>query len=171
MRLFLCLLLLGLIPKLLTKIKQEHRQRILAEQVPDFLDLLALTLQSGQNLEQALRALTQNPQNILEKMLNQELKNLHWGVSLDEVLKKLKTSIKISSFQQFLATIQRSRKLGVSLSETLVIQSDLIRQRRRQHAEELARTASIKISLPLVLFIFPALLILYLGPGILMLLQ
>jgi len=171
MKIFLLCLLFSLIPKLRAKIKQERREQILAQQVPDFLDLLALTLQSGQNLQQALLSLTQNPQNILEKIIQTELIQLKFGVSLDEILQNLRFQINIESFQQFLITLQRSRRLGISLAQTLSVQSDLIRQRRRQTAEELARTAAVKISLPLVLFIFPALLILYLGPGILLLLR
>ena len=100
-----------------------------------------------------------------------KLIELNWGRSLEAVFTDLSLEIKDEDFQHFLKSVIRAKKLGVSLSETLIIQAELLRTRRRQKAEELSRTASVKISVPLVLFIFPALLIIYIGPGILQLLE
>ncbi len=164
-------LLLYFLPNLWKRVQQEKFAQKLATQTPTFLDLLSLTLQSGQTLEQALSHLTNHPKNELENIIHDEMKTLHYGESLDQILQTLHQKIPSTSFGNLIRSIRQARTLGVSLAQTLEVQSDLIRTRRRQRAEELARTAAIKISLPLVLFIFPALLILYLGPGILMLLS
>ena len=96
---------------------------------------------------------------------------MEWGRSLEEVLSELKTVIPNLDFNHFLRSVVRAKSLGVSLQQTLVIQGELLRTCRRQRAEELSRTASVKISIPLVLFIFPTLLIIYIGSGILQLLE
>lgn len=148
-----------------------QRKRTIAREVPYFLDLLTLTLQGGGNLEQGLVATTQNYQGELSRTVADRLKELEWGRSLDDVFSDLKTEIEDEDFRHFLNSLLRAKKLGASLSETLAIQAELLRTRRRQQAEELSRTAAVKISVPLVLFIFPALLIIYIGPGILQLLE
>jgi len=147
----------------------KQNQRISAD-VPSFLDLLTLTLKSGVNLERALLLTTQNFASPLSTIVAEKLKELDWGRSLEAVFEDLKFEVEDDDFKHFLGSVIRTKNLGVSLSETLAIQSELLRTRRRQKAEELSRTASVKISVPLVLFIFPALLIIYIGPGILQLL-
>lgn len=170
----ICFLILWVIimsPDLYGLHKTLYLQRLYQKEVPYFLDLLTLTLQGGGNLEQALLATTKNYQSQLSLVIARKLKELNWGRSLEAVFKDLSLTIKDDDFQYFLTSVIRVKKLGVSLSQTLIIQSELLRTRRRQKAEELSRTAAVKISIPLVLFIFPALLIIYIGPGILQLLN
>jgi len=145
-------------------------QRKIEQEVPYFLDLLTLTLQSGSNLEQALISTTKCYESQLSKKISHRLQELNWGRSVEAILKDLKIEIRNEDFSHFLNSVTRAKKLGVSLSETLAIQVEILRTKRRQKAEALSRTAAVKISLPLVLFIFPALLIIYIGPGILQLL-
>jgi len=163
-------LLVTFIPDLYALQKLSQQNRKLSEDVPSFLDLLTLTLKSGVNLEQALTITTQNFSSPLSRVVAKRLKELDWGRSLEAVLNDLRLEIEDDDFKHFLNSVIRTKTLGVSLSETLSIQAGLLRTRRRQKAEELCRTASVKISVPLVLFIFPALLIIYIGPGILQLL-
>ncbi len=153
---------------LLKVLQQDDRQ--MEREVDYFLDLLTLTLQGGSNLEQALKSTTVHYESLLSQTVALKLKELDWGQSLESVLMSLKKGIKSDDFKHFLESVLRAKKLGVSLSETLIIQGEILRTRRRQKAEELSRTAAIKMSIPLVLFIFPSLLIIYIGPGILQLL-
>lgn len=164
-------ILLVMVPDLYLLSLKSKKEREIGEAVPYFLDLLTLTLQGGRNLEQALTATTKNYPSTLSTVMDKKLVELGWGRSLDDLFDELKTDIPDADFQHFLSSLLRAKKLGVSLSETLAIQTELLRTRRRQKAEELSRTASVKISVPLVLFIFPALLIIYIGPGILQLLE
>jgi len=141
------------------------------DEIPYFIDMVALTLETGMNIEQALIYITNNGRTRLSGLLKKHLKMMNMGKSLEEVMSEIKEYIPILEFENFISSILQSKKLGVSLSETLKIQSDLIRTKRRQRAEELGRKAAVKISVPLVFFIFPALLIIYIGPGILRLMQ
>lgn len=171
---FLFLLVWGLVmvlPDLFLLTVISRRQAQMSAEVPYFLDLLTLTLQGGGNLEKALQATTNNYQGALSEVVAKKLVELSWGRSLEDLFKELKEVVKDEDFQHFLGSLLRAKKLGVSLSETLAIQAELLRTRRRQQAEELSRTAAVKISIPLVLFVFPALLIIYIGPGILQLME
>lgn len=141
------------------------------EEMPYFIDMVALTLETGMNIEQALVYITNNGRTRLSALLKKNLKTIDMGKTLEDVLLDMKKHLPILEFENFISSILQSKKLGVSLAETLKIQSDLIRTQRRQQAEELGRKAAVKISVPLVFFIFPALLIIYIGPGILRLMQ
>lgn len=163
--------LVVLLPDLWLKARLATQQRRIGEQVPYFLDLLTLTLQGGGNLEQGLKATTQNYRSELSDTVAYKMRELDWGRPLDELFTELGQEVEDEDWQHFLNSLLRAKKLGVSLSDTLVVQAELMRTRRRQKAEELSRTAAVKISVPLVLFIFPALLIIYIGPGILQLLE
>lgn len=170
-RLLFLLVLTYVLPNLWLKMRQDKISRQLAQEVPYFLDLLVLTLKSGLNIEPALRHTAQNKKGILARVIEEKLEELALGKSLEDVFDDLKKELPNEEFKQFINSLLRAQKLGVSLAETLDIQSRLIRTKRRQRAETLSRTAAVKISLPLVLFIFPALLIVYIGPGLLQLIQ
>jgi len=165
-------LLLGLfvviyvVPDLWVRRNKIQQMQKFSQEVPYFIDLLALILQTGLNIQQSLTYVSQNKQGSIALVVRENLQLLNLGKSLESVLLKLRSEIPVPEWNHFLSSIIQSKQLGVSLSDTLEIQSRIIRTKRRQKAEELSRTAAVKISLPLVLFIFPALLILYIGPGI-----
>ena len=115
------LLLIGLwlvvymIPDLWLRVQIEKRIKKLETEVPYFIDLLALTLQTGMNIEQALRYISDKKKDILSVFVQRQLKLLSLGQSLESVLQMLRDQIKISDWQNFVSSIQQSKKLGVSL--------------------------------------------------------
>ena len=165
--LLLVFVLVFKIPDLWLQVQKEKRQKTFELEVPYFVDLLSLTLQTGMNLETSLRYVATNMQGSLSDEIRENLGGIEFGQSFESVLKRMTESVCVPEFADFIFNLNQAKKLGVSLSKTLKIQSNLIQTRRRQKAEELSRTASVKISIPLVLFVFPALLIIYLGPVIL----
>ena len=161
------LMLLFFIPDLWLQVQKEKRQKSFELQVPYFIDLLSLTLETGMGLERSMVYVSQEMQGTLAQEIRRQLQGLEYGISFEAVLSKCILSVGVEEFSHFISNLRQAKKLGVSLSQTLRIQSELINTRRQQKAEELSRTASVKISVPLVLFVFPALLIIYLGPVIL----
>lgn len=155
------------IPDLYIQIKKEKRQELLQSDVHYFIDMLAITLDTGMNIERALEYVTTNMKGALAKEVKTKLNGFNYGLSLEKILDDLYNYIPVDEFKRFISSIKQAKQLGVSLSKTLEIQSQLIQSHKLQKAEELSRTASVKISIPLVLFIFPALLIIYIGPAIL----
>ena len=146
--------------------KRRKERKRLDQEVPFTIDLLTLTLQSGLSLPAALEYISRDEQSLISEKIRQALNLINLGKSLTEVLEYLKDEVDHEDFSNLITHLLQAKKLGVPLSSTLEMQSKIIRTRKRQRAEELSRTASVKITLPLVLFIFPALLIIYLGPGL-----
>jgi Flp pilus assembly protein TadB len=159
-----------LLPDILIQIEKEKREKDFLKEVPYFIDLFIITLKTGLNIEKTLWYITKK-KTFFTNIIRKKLHNLKFGRSLESLFLELEEEIQNEEFQSFLKQLRQAKKLGVALADSLEIQSQCIRAKRKQRAEELSRTAAVKISLPLVLFIFPALLIIYVGPGILSLLK
>lgn len=157
------------LPDILIQIAKEKREKHFKIEVPYFIDLFIITLKTGLNIEKTLWYITKK-KTLLSNIIRNKLQEINLGRSTESIFLDLEKEIQNEEFQSFLKQLRQAKKLGVSLAQTLEIQSQCIRAKRKQRAEELSRTAAVKISLPLVLFIFPALLIIYIGPGILKLL-
>jgi len=132
-----------------------------------FIDMVALTVQAGMNFDNALFYTANKFHGVLHEEFKYVQYETNYGHSLAKSLNNLTTRINSSDLRRFVTAIKQAKRLGTPLVQTLTVQSNLILTGRIQRAEELSRTASIKISIPLVFFIFPALLILYLAPAIL----
>ncbi len=147
-----------------------HRKKLLRRSLPDFIDALTMAIESGLNFSNAFEYISHKSKGLLGEEARLTQREIAFGLPLEEAIENMAGRIDIEEFTKFTSAIKQAKKLGVSIAQTLRIQSNLIRTRRRQRAQELSRTASVKISLPLVFCIFPALLIVYLGPGLLRLL-
>lgn len=165
----LCTLICYL-PELYFKRAIALRKKRIQKQLPNFIDALTLAIESGLNFNHAFNYIGSKIHNEIGKQARFTAKEMDFGIPEDTALNHMAERINIEDFTKFTNAVTQAKKLGVSIAKTLRIQSDLIRTRQRQKAEELSRTASVKISIPLVFFIFPALLIIYLGPGLLRLL-
>ena len=135
------------------------------------LDLLRLYVSAGHNLEMALRQVAAGTSGFWKLHLDIMVYRLDAGLSFEETFDQSARELGLPDFSRFLIALKQSRVLGASLGGTLLVQATLLRTRRRQTAEARARTAAVKIALPLVLCIFPALLIIYLTPAVLKVLQ
>jgi tight adherence protein C len=144
-----------------------RRQKLITRSLPNFIDLLSLSIEAGQGLEPALQEVGRTYQGVLGEEIRILLDQLDHGRSMREVLEDLIERNSSPNLRTFAGAIIQSQKLGTSLAPTLRIQSDLMRTYRRQRAEEAGQQAPIKLAFPLVLFILPALLIIYLSPPLL----
>ena len=88
------------------------------------------------------------------------------GIPRDEALQRMAERAGVQDLSTFVAVLIQSHQMGVSIAQVLHTQAALMRDRRRQRAEELARQASIKMVFPLVFLIFPAMLVVVLGPSV-----
>ena len=93
------------------------------------------------------------------------------GTSRDVALQHMAERTSVPDLRTFVAILVQSNQLGVSIAEVLHSQAALMREKRRQRAEAMARQATVKMSFPLVFFIFPALFVVILGPSMPMLLD
>lgn len=158
------------IPDLFLVMLSKKRANTVERELPHFIDLLSMATEAGMNVYMAFEQVGEKTRGILGQEIRRIHRKIASGFSLDSALTDLNTFIDSSELARFIFAIQQSKKLGVSLSKTLRIQAQLMRNKRRQKAQELSKTAAVKITIPLVFLIFPALLLIYIGPGILRLL-
>ena len=160
-------LLLTYLPILWLKSLISRRTKIFNQQFGSFVDILSLTVNAGMGFENALFFVAEKFTGIIHEEFKYVQYEMNFGHSLKTALENLNSRLDSNDLKRFVSAINQSKVLGNPISKTLETQSKIILTSRIQKAEELSRTASIKISLPLVFFIFPALLILYLVPAIL----
>ena len=156
-------------PDIILNFKIRKRQGQIAKSLPDALDLLVISVEAGLGLNAALLrvgddlALRCPPMSQEFIRVNQDLRT---GMSREEALRNLSDRNKVEDLRIFIGALTLSDRLGTSIGDTLRAQADSLRTRIRQKAEEQAAKASIKMLLPLVVFILPALIIILMGPGL-----
>ena len=105
--------------------------------------------------------------NELSQAFTRTVQEMQLGKLRREALRNMADSMDVADVTSFTAAIIQADQLGVSMAKVMRIQSDTMRMKRRQRAEEKARQAPVKMMLPLVFLIFPTILIVLLGPAIL----
>lgn len=142
------------------------RQHAIAVALPDSIDLLTIGIEAGLAFDSALVKIIKNTTGPLSEELGRMLAELQVGVTRKQALHNLSERTTVQELQAFCATVIQAEKLGISISKILRNESEEVRTRRRQAAEEEAMKTPVKMVLPIVLFILPALLIVIVGPGI-----
>ncbi len=158
-------------PSLWLGSKISKRQRDVRKQMPDALDLLTICVEAGLGFDYAMAKVVEKWKNEMSKGFARVLQEMQLGKTRREALRDMAERINITEVTSFVASIIQSEQLGVSMSKVLRIQSEQMRIRRRQYAEEEARKAPVKMLIPMAGLIFPALFIVLLTPAILRLIH
>jgi tight adherence protein C len=157
------------VPQLLLQSKITSRQDDIRKSMPDALDLLTICVQAGLGFDSALARVAEKWEDALADEFERSLREIQLGNVRRVALRNMADRIGISEMTSFVAAIIQSEQLGVSMSKVLRIQSDQMRTRRRQIAEEKAQQAPVKMLFPMALLIFPSLMVILLGPAALQL--
>lgn len=160
-----------LIPELLLKNQIKKRQQIILHNLPDILDLLTVSVEAGLGFDGALFKVTEKSKGILSQEFNRVLQEIRMGKSRREALRDLADRIQVEELSALVSSIIQADQLGVSMGNVLRLQSAQIRLQRRQRAEEKAMKAPIKMLIPLLLFIFPTIFLVLLGPAAIQILK
>jgi len=152
-------------PHLTLTRKITDRQTEVRKAMPDSLDLLTICVEAGLGFEAAMSKVAQKWDNQLALAFSRTLKEIQLGKVRREALKDMSDRLGIAEMTSFTAAIIQSEQLGVSMAKVLRIQSDQMRVRRRQIAEEAAHKAPIKMIIPMALLIFPSILLIILVPA------
>lgn len=142
------------------------RKHNIVKALPDALDLITISVEAGLAFDSAIQRVTDKWDDALSKELARVLADMRLGRSRREALHDMATRTGVDDVQTFVAAIIQADQLGVPMSKILRIQSDQLRIRRRQRAEEAAQKAPIKMLFPMVFLIFPALFVVILGPAV-----
>lgn len=155
------------LPYLLLEQKIAKRKNALQRELPDVLDLLTVSVEAGLGFDGALVKLSEKMKGPMVDEFSRMLQEIRIGVSRKEALKALAGRCDLQDVSLFTSALIQADQLGVSISKVLRIQSADMREKRKQRAEEQGMKAPIKMLFPLIFFIFPALLIVLLGPAFL----
>lgn len=135
----------------------------------DALDLLVACVEAGMGLNQAMVRVAEEIRNISEA-LSEELSmvnlEIRAGTARDQALRNLAERTGSDDVEALSSTLIQTERFGTSVGRALRIQASSLRQKRRQRAEEAAAKTTIKLVFPLVLFVFPALFVVVLGPAV-----
>jgi len=143
-----------------------RRERVRAD-LPDALDLLAVSVEAGLGFDASLAKLNENMDGPLAEEFGLTLSEMRIGESRSEALRRLSERVDAQELSAFTRAIIQADQLGTSLGRILRVQAADARLRRQAAAEERAMKAPIKMLFPTVLFIFPAMFLVILGPAIL----
>jgi len=152
-------------PQLLLQSKINTRQDMIRKSMPDALDLLTICVQAGLGFDAAMSRVAEKWEDALADEFSRCLREIQLGNVRRVALRNMADRIGITEMTSFVAAIIQSEQLGVSMAKVLRIQSDQMRTRRRQMAEEKAQQAPVKMLFPMALLIFPSIMIILLGPA------
>jgi tight adherence protein C len=148
--------------------KIKKRQKKINRGLPDLLDLLVICMEAGLSLDQATARTAQELKTSLPELcdeLNIVVLEQHAGRSRSEAWKKMAERTDVESVRNLVSMLVQTEQFGTSIAKVLRVHSDSLRTQRVQMVEEMASKTSVKLVFPLVLFIFPALFLVTLGPA------
>jgi tight adherence protein C len=153
-------------PILWLRSKITRRQKSIIRSLPDALDLLTICVEAGLGFDAAMAKVAEKWQDELSLAFKRVIQEVQLGKLRREALRDMADRMEVPDMSAFVAAIIQADQLGVSIARVLRIQSDQMRLRRRQRAEELARASQLKILIPVVFLIFPAIFVVLLGPAL-----
>jgi tight adherence protein C len=156
-----------LAPGFVVSMRARKRREEIRTQLPDALDLLAVSVEAGLGFDGAVAKLTEHMEGALAEEFSHTLGEMRIGESRHDALKKLADRAGTPEVASFSRAIIQADQLGISLGRLLRIQASESRLKRQAAAEEKAMKSPIKMLFPTVIFIFPAMFIVILGPAML----
>jgi tight adherence protein C len=163
-----------LLPDMWLTWRVKSRQHKLRRALPDALDLLVICVEAGLGLDQALMKVSQD-MRISHPELSEELQlvnmEMRIGKTRIDALRELARRTGLDDIKALVAMLIQTERFGTSIAQSLRVYSDDMRLKRRQRAEEMSAKTSVKMVPALVFFIFPALMVVILGPAIITLIR
>jgi tight adherence protein C len=153
-------------PDFYLKSKISKRHDTIRKSLPNALDLLTISVEAGLGFDQALFKVSKSIKGVLGGEFLRVIKEMEIGVSRKEALKNLRKRTDVAELNAFIFSIIQADIFGISIGKVLRIQSNEMRIKRRQMAEEKGMKAPVKLVFPTILFLLPALMVIILGPAI-----
>ncbi len=153
------------LPQMFVKSKIDRRQEEIRKAMPDALDLLTICVEAGLGFDAAMSKVAEKWDNELSLAFGRAIREIQLGKTRRDALKDMGERIGLPEMTSFVAAVIQSEQLGVSMSTVLRIQSEQMRMKRRQRAEEAAHKAPVKMIIPMGVLIFPSILIILLTPA------
>lgn len=153
------------LPHLMLSSKITNRQKEIRKAMPDALDLLTICVEAGLGFEAAMSKVSEKWDNQLSLAFARTIREIQLGKARRDAMRDMADRLGVAEMTSFVAAIIQSEQLGVSMAKILRIQSDQMRIKRRQRAEEEAHKAPVKMVLPMAFLMFPTIMIIILTPA------
>jgi tight adherence protein C len=156
------------LPDVVVWFRKKSRQDCIFYGLPDALDLMVVCVEAGLGLDQAMRKVAEEMQKsyaVLSEEFRLSNLQLQMGSARNTVLHELGQRTGVDDLKALAAILIQADKFGSSVAQALRVQSDSMRTRRSQMAEEKAAKTAVKLIFPLVIFIFPAIFVVLVGPA------
>ena len=153
------------LPHLMLTSRITARQKEIRKAMPDALDLLTICVEAGLGFDAAMSKVSEKWDNQLSLAFARTIREIQLGKPRRDALRDMSDRLGVAEMTSFVAAIIQSEQLGVSMAKILRIQSDQMRMKRRQAAEEEAHKAPVKMIIPMAFLMFPTIMIIILTPA------
>ncbi len=155
-----------LIPDFWVGSRVKARQKEIVQNLPDALDMLTICVDAGAGLDSAMLKISQKWKNAVATEFGKVVSEIRIGLTRREALQNMVSRTSVPELSSFVAVLIQADQFGLSVATVLHTQSEQMRTRRWQRAEEAARKVPTKLLFPLVFMVFPAMLVVTIGPAI-----
>ncbi len=153
------------IPQVWLKGQIKKRKRLILRALPDAMDLITTSVEAGLGIDAAFARVAEKGNGPLADEIRRCLREMSLGRTRREALNEFASRTELPDIRSFVSAVLQAELTGVSLGRVIRVQAEQLRTRRKQRAEQEAQKAPVKMVVPLVLFIFPAMFIVILGPA------
>lgn len=161
----------AVVPFAVLNSKIRQRQKSIRRQLPEFLDILCVSVQAGLSFDGAVGKMLKRMKGPLIDEFRRAQNDVTLGMTHQYALTNLAKRCDLEEVYLFTTSVIQAEKLGTSMTRTLKLQADNMRERHRQYIKSEALKAPVKILFPMILFIFPSIFVVLLFPAVLMLIR
>jgi tight adherence protein C len=154
------------LPEWLLRSRSGKRQHEIQRALPDALDLMSITVQAGLGFDAALERVSREMGGPLGEELYRVVQEMRLGKGRGEALRDLAERTTVEELRSFVMAMVQAEIFGISVAQVLHVQAEELRLKRRMRAEEQAQKLPVKIVFPLILCIFPAMMVVLAGPAV-----
>ncbi len=155
-----------LAPNLYLYQKAYDRSARLVRELPDAIDLMTISVESGLGFDAAVQQVAKNTEGPLAEEFSRMLREMQIGAGRAEALRGLAARTNVPDLNSFVSAMIQADAFGIPIAQVLRVQSSEMRVKRRQRAEEKAQQVPVKITIPLIFCILPTLFIAVIGPAV-----